>query len=103
MGIENRERGNIKAGECEVQTIRCKMSYEKRNMLQAYPVQHGTYSQYFITIHGSYCELLYYTFVTYTTVHQLYFNKKKPYRVKPEFYNWCMIKGIKLSCDWKLF
>lgn len=27
----------------------------------------------------------------------------KTYRVKPEFYNWCMIKGIKLSCYWKFF
>jgi hypothetical protein len=27
----------------------------------------------------------------------------KTYRVKPELYDWCMIKGIKLSCDWKLF
>lgn len=26
---------------------------------------------------------------------------KHTHRIKPEFHYWCMIEGIKLSCDWK--
>ena len=50
-------------------------------MLQAYTVQHGTYGQYFITINGSYCELLYYTFIIYILLYINYTSIKRNHTV----------------------